>query len=205
MEYNGIQLNSCIPQAAIAIILLLLMKCLGTTDSLHTAHDPCRSAVSIRCRTRGRVSVPILKSYPSERLISDEIERVGQYTIIQVCTDTCSVMKAAWKIIEKKFPWITCTCCAPHVLSLELKDMAKIPEVQAVIDKTGRVLNRFWGKKRWGTRTLTPTSPTTRRTSQSDGAVRERQAVRERVRAQRRARAGARERLFRSREFTVSL
>ena len=38
--------------------------------------------------------------------------------------------------------------------------------------------------RRWksGTPTLTPTSPTTRRTSQSDGAVRERQAVREKGR-----------------------
>ena len=52
-------------------------------------------------------------------LIIAEIERVGATSIVQVVTDTCSVMKSAWTIIEKKFPWITCTCCGPHVLSLE--------------------------------------------------------------------------------------
>ena len=82
-------------------------------------------------------------------LICNEIVQVGALSIVQVVTDTCSVMKAAWKIIEKKFPWITCTCCAPHVLSLELKDMAKIPEVAAVMEKSQKVLARFWGRKRW--------------------------------------------------------
>lgn len=48
-------------------------------------------------------------------LISAEIDRAGKYDIIQVCTDTCSVMKSAWKIIEENYPWITCTCCATHV------------------------------------------------------------------------------------------
>lgn len=69
------------------------------------------------------------------RLISDEIERVGATNVIQVVTDTCSVMKSAWKIIEKHYPWITCTCCAPHVLSLLLKDIGKIPEVSKVLNK----------------------------------------------------------------------
>jgi hypothetical protein len=97
----------------------------------------------------------MLKSEDSENadrvaeLICAEIEAAGKLSIIQVVTDTCSVMKAAWKIIEAKLPWITCTCCGPHVLSLELSDMGKIPEVAAVIKKVGRVLNRFWGRKRW--------------------------------------------------------
>ena len=97
----------------------------------------------------------MLKSDDSENadrvadLICAEIEAVGKHMIIQVVTDTCSVMKAAWKIIEAKFPWITCTCCGPHVLSLELTDMGKIPEVATVIKKVGRVLARFWGRKRW--------------------------------------------------------
>ena len=66
----------------------------------------------------------MLKSDDSENagrvaeLICAEIEAVGKYSIVQVVTDTCSVMKAAWKIIEAKFLWITCTCCGPHVLSL---------------------------------------------------------------------------------------
>ena len=43
------------------------------------------------------------------KLIMEQIERVGKHEIIQVVTDTCSVMKAAWKIIEEKFPRITRT------------------------------------------------------------------------------------------------
>jgi predicted nucleic acid-binding Zn-ribbon protein len=83
------------------------------------------------------------------KLICDAIETQGALSIVQVVTDTCSVMKSAWKIVEEKFPWITCTCCGPHVLSLELKDLAKIKEVADVIGKTGKVLNRFWGRTRW--------------------------------------------------------
>ena len=69
--------------------------------------------------------------------------------VVQVVTDTCSVMKAAWKLVETKFPWITCTCCGPHVLNLYLKDLGKIEEVAAVIKKSNAILNLFWGKKRW--------------------------------------------------------
>lgn len=83
------------------------------------------------------------------KLISDEILRVGPLNVIQVVTDTCAVMKSAWKIVEAKYPWVTCTCCAPHVLSLLLKDIAKIPEVASVLAKVKKVLNRFWGRKRW--------------------------------------------------------
>ena len=83
------------------------------------------------------------------KLICDEITSVGALSIVQVVTDTCAVMQAAWKLIEKKFPWITCTCCAPHVLSLELKDMAKISDPAAVIEGAQKILARFWGRKRW--------------------------------------------------------
>lgn len=83
------------------------------------------------------------------RLLSNEIERVGALNVVQVVTDTCSVMKAAWKIVEKKYPWITCTCCAAHVLSLLLKDMAKIDEVAALLKKVAKIINRFRGRKRW--------------------------------------------------------
>jgi hypothetical protein len=83
------------------------------------------------------------------KLIIKEIRHVGALNVVQVVTDTCSVMKAAWKIIEKELPWITCTCCAPHVLSLLLKDIAKIGAVKGVLENVRKVLNRFWGRKRW--------------------------------------------------------
>lgn len=43
---------------------------------------------------------------------------------------------------------------AAYSLSLELKDMAKIPEVAAIIAKVQKVLSLFWGRKRWPRRKL---------------------------------------------------
>lgn len=83
------------------------------------------------------------------RHISDEIERVGALNVVQVVTDTCSVMKAAWRLIEAKYPWITCSGCAAHVLSLLLKDIAKIEEVAQLLKKVKKVINRFRGRKQW--------------------------------------------------------
>lgn len=67
--------------------------------------------------------------------LSDFIERSGRVSVIQICTDTCSVMQAAWAIVCRKYPWVTATCCGTHVLSLELRDIAKIDEVAEVIRK----------------------------------------------------------------------
>ena len=58
-------------------------------------------------------------------------------------------MKAAWKMLEREYPWLTATCCGTHVLSLELKDLGKLPAVAAIIDKVGKVLALFWGRTRW--------------------------------------------------------
>lgn len=69
--------------------------------------------------------------------------------VMHVVTDTCSTMKAAWRVVEKKRPWVTTTCCAPHVLSLLLKDIASIPEVATVMAKMELILHRFWGRTRW--------------------------------------------------------
>ena len=80
--------------------------------------------------------------------------KIGPLAFIQVCTDTCSVMQAAWALLKKAFPWLTATGCGTHVLSLELKDMAKLPQVAAIISKMGIVLSLFWGRKRWPRRKL---------------------------------------------------
>lgn len=63
------------------------------------------------------------------------IERTGRLGVVQIVTDTCSVMKAAWKVLENHYKWLTATCCGTHVLSLELKDFAKIDVIATVIRK----------------------------------------------------------------------
>lgn len=77
------------------------------------------------------------------------IARTGALAVIQLCSDTCNVMKAAWKMIEKEYPWITATPCGTHVLNLELKDIGKIPAIQSVIAKVKLVLSVFGGRSRW--------------------------------------------------------
>jgi predicted transcriptional regulator len=68
-------------------------------------------------------------------LLRQCIERNGRFAFVQVVTDTCSVMKAAWKLLQTEYPWLTATCCGTHVLSLELKDLGKLPAVAAIIAK----------------------------------------------------------------------
>lgn len=62
--------------------------------------------------------------------------------------------QAAWRLVLEAFPWMTATCCGTHVLSLELKDMAKLPQIDAIIEKVQVVLKLFWGRKRWPRRKL---------------------------------------------------
>lgn len=83
-------------------------------------------------------------------ILKSHVERQGPLSIVQVCSDTCAVMKKSWKILCKEFPWITPTCCGAHVISLELKDVAKLPAVAEIIAKVQVVLKLFWGRKRWG-------------------------------------------------------
>eukprot|EP00965_Chrysotila_dentata_P116366 3846770-Pleurochrysis_carterae.AAC.1 len=67
-------------------------------------------------------------------MIITGMRSTGALNVVQVCTDTCSVMKAGWQIVEAQYPWVTSTCCGPHMLSLELKDFAaKIPSVKNVM------------------------------------------------------------------------
>ena len=68
----------------------------------------------------------------AELLINFSI-RIGWLSVVQVCTDTCAVMQAAWRAVVLRMPWVTATCCTgTHVLALYLKDIAKIPEVAKV-------------------------------------------------------------------------
>lgn len=69
--------------------------------------------------------------------------------VCQVVTDTCATMKAAWREVERKRPWVSCTCCAPHVLNLLLKDIGALPAVASVIADMQRILRQFWGHTRW--------------------------------------------------------
>ena len=62
--------------------------------------------------------------------IADEfikiIERVGAENVIQIITDSAAGCKAAGKLITERYPHITWTACASHVLDLLLEDIGKL-------------------------------------------------------------------------------
>src|SRR5206468_2720806 len=47
-----------------------------------------------------------------------------------VITDTASVMKAAWKIIEKNHSNIVCLGCNSHIMNLLIGDILKIDQIK---------------------------------------------------------------------------
>jgi hypothetical protein len=50
-----------------------------------------------------------------------------------VVTDSAAVCKAAGRLIEEQFPWITWTPCTPHCLNLLLEDVEKLPWAASVV------------------------------------------------------------------------
>eukprot|EP00965_Chrysotila_dentata_P170792 5637974-Pleurochrysis_carterae.AAC.2 len=38
-------------------------------------------------------------------IIMAGMKSAGALNVVQVCTDTCSVMRAAWRLVEEQYPW----------------------------------------------------------------------------------------------------
>ncbi len=78
-------------------------------------------------------------AYIAGQLI-DCIREVGADSVIQVVTDSVAVCKAAGKLVEQKFSWITWTPCTPHCLDLLLEDVGKLPWAVEVVAKAKAVV-----------------------------------------------------------------
>jgi hypothetical protein len=63
----------------------------------------------------------------------DCIREVGVDNVIQVVTDTAVICKAAGRLVEQEFSWITWTLCTPHCLVLLLEDVGKLPSAAEVV------------------------------------------------------------------------
>ena len=50
-------------------------------------------------------------------LLRQCIERNWRFAFVLIVTDTCSVMKAAWRLLQKEYPWLSVACCGTHVLT----------------------------------------------------------------------------------------
>lgn len=76
-------------------------------------------------------------------LMISDIYSLGCTNVVTVVTDTCSTMEKAWGFVMDEFPWISCLPCVPHVVSLMMKDVAKIAEVDTLIKDENTVVTWF--------------------------------------------------------------
>ena len=75
--------------------------------------------------------------------IIQQMEIIGIDKFSAVITDTASVMKAAWRIIEEKHPSIICLGCNSHVTNLLIGDILKINQIKTVVENAKKVVNYF--------------------------------------------------------------
>ncbi|CAG8605982.1 21864_t:CDS:2, partial [Gigaspora rosea] len=72
-----------------------------------------------------------------------QMEAINIEKFSAVITNTANVMKAAWHIIEEKYPKIVCFGCASYTLNLLIKDILKIHDVKSVIDNATKLVKYF--------------------------------------------------------------
>ena len=72
--------------------------------------------------------------------IVNVIEQLGSEKFSSVITDNAPVMKAAWKIIEAKFPTISAVGCAAHATNLLVKDIVDTPEHSKTIKSAEKII-----------------------------------------------------------------
>jgi hypothetical protein len=72
------------------------------------------------------------------------LEKYEQENLVTIVTDTPSVNRKAWKILEEKLPGVQCVPCAAHVLNLHFKHVFKeIPAMQTVVANAKLIVQRF--------------------------------------------------------------
>ncbi|RHZ03803.1 hypothetical protein DYB26_007450 [Aphanomyces astaci] len=56
-----------------------------------------------------------------------------------VVTDNAACMRAAWKILEAKYPGLICNGCAAHALNVLVKDVCKLEPYATILESSRRV------------------------------------------------------------------
>jgi hypothetical protein len=72
--------------------------------------------------------------------IASVIEKLGPAKFNLVITDNAPVMKAAWKLIQEKFPHISANGCSAHGMNLLLKDILNIAANKATKQKAEKII-----------------------------------------------------------------
>lgn len=68
------------------------------------------------------------------------IERFGPYKFAGLVSDNAANMKAAWKLVEDRYPHISTYGCLAHGLNLLLQDVLKIDDIDEVMDSAKQVV-----------------------------------------------------------------
>lgn len=66
---------------------------------------------------------------------STAIEEVGPHKVYALVTDNAKNMKAAWGILENKYPHLITFGCVAHGLNLLVKDVLSLTGIEEIIDK----------------------------------------------------------------------
>ena len=73
-------------------------------------------------------------------LILTVIDEIGSDRFTCVITDNAPVMKAAWKLIEERYPHITAYGCAAHIINLLINDILNTPKHQKTIEASEAII-----------------------------------------------------------------
>ncbi|KAG5684480.1 hypothetical protein PVAND_013712 [Polypedilum vanderplanki] len=83
----------------------------------------------------------IIQNAPSvAAAIIEIIEAIGSEKICSFVSDNAPVMRAAWKIIEEKYPHISANGCAAHAMNLLIKDISSTPEASKTIKEAEKII-----------------------------------------------------------------
>lgn len=81
-------------------------------------------------------------TYISNELL-EVIKEIGPQKFFLIVTDNASNMKAAWHIINTKYPHISCVGCAAHSLNLLLKDFMKENLFRRISQQSRKICKYF--------------------------------------------------------------
>lgn len=70
------------------------------------------------------------------------LEEIGPEKFAAIITDNAPVMKAAWKMVEDKFPHIIAQGCAAHAMNLVVKDILDVRAHKKIMDEA-KVIVKF--------------------------------------------------------------
>lgn len=80
---------------------------------------------------------------PGGLIEGEEEQEYNARQCVQVVSDGASNNKTAWGIIQKRFPWVFCSWCVPHIINCFFRDCYKIEGIKELVDDAHKVNSWF--------------------------------------------------------------